>query len=100
MELLQVTNHPQYLIIQMLRMNYVNRAVLKNNIQVHVPDIVVVDRIKYEVIGSITHQGTAYAGHNRAFLKQNSTWFRFEDSRPSVQRKPIDMRLSKIIAYY
>ena len=89
-EKLCITNYPKYLIVQLLRMDCVNDVTVKNSIQVHIPDSVVVDKMKYEIIGSVTHQGTANAGHNRAFLKQGPTWFLFEDSFPSVPKKPVE----------
>ena len=71
-------------------MKYVNNAIVKNCVRVEIPDFVLVDKVQYEVIGSITHQGTAYAGHNRAYQKEDMQWYVFEDHFPSRPRKPVD----------
>ena len=89
-EKLRISTFPDYIIIQMLRMDFINGKTIKNPIPVHIPNTVVVDKTQYEVIGSITHQGTAEAGHNRAYLKEGSAWYICEDARHSSQRRPID----------
>ena len=89
-EKLRISTFPNYIIIQLLRMNFINGKTTKNPITVHIPNVVVVDKTQYEVIGTITHQGTAEAGHNRAYLKEGSAWYICEDARHSSQRRPID----------
>ena len=89
-EQLCISTFPNYIIIQLLRMEFWNGKTVKNSIPVYIPDMVVVDKREYEVIGTITHQGTAEAGHNRAYLKQGSTWYLCEDAKQSSKRKPKD----------
>ena len=44
----------------------------------------------YNVIGTISHIGTADAGHNRAYLKTGPTWYCCEDYRLPFPKEPID----------
>ena len=46
--------------------------------------------MEYEVIGTISHMGSAIAGHNRAYLKHHSKWYLCEDARLPVEQAPID----------
>ena len=51
---------------------------------------VIVNEISNQVIGAISHIGTAFAGHNRAFLKQTEKWFMCKDSRYPFEKNPVD----------
>ena len=44
----------------------------------------------YEILGTISHIGTAEAGHNRAYLKCGSRWYCHEDSRMPFFKDPKD----------
>ena len=81
MERLRVSKHPDYAIIQILRMGFVKSKTIKNPIAVHLPTVVTLDRISYEIVGTITHLGSPDAGHNRAYQKKGSSWYVFEDAK-------------------
>merc|ERR1712203_1213363 len=79
-----------YILIQILRTTFVNGKAVKNTSPVEIPEKVTVDKTEYEVIGTITHMGTADAGHNRAYLKKGSRWYLCEDFKNPVERVPKD----------
>ena len=90
MERLRVSKHPDYAIIQILRMGFVKSKTIKNPIAVHLPTVVTLDRISYEIVGTITHLGSPDAGHNRAYQKKGSSWYVFEDAKRPTIKEPID----------
>ena len=75
MERNRITKHPEYIFIQLLRMQSVD---VKNTIAVQLPGSVTIDKERYEVVGTITHLGLPGAGHNRAYKKIGSFWFLFD----------------------
>ena len=89
-EKLRISKYPQYILIQILRTTFVNGKAVKNTSPVEIPEKVTVDKTEYEVIGTITHMGTADAGHNRAYLKKGSRWYLCEDFKNPVERVPKD----------
>ena len=89
-EKLCMLRHPPYLLIQLLRMSFQDGTTTKNSSPITLPKEVMVDKVSYQVIGTITHIGTASAGHNRAFLKQGEKWFMCEDSRYPFEKNPVD----------
>ena len=89
-EQLRMLRHPSYILVQLLRMNFLDGTTTKNSTTVTLPKEVIVDEISYQVIGTISHIGTASAGHNRAFLKQGEKWFMCEDSRHPYEKNPVD----------
>ena len=82
--------HPSYILVQLLRMNFQDGTTIKNPAPVTLTKEVIVDEISYQVIGTISHIGTAFAGHNRAFLKQAEKWFMRKDSRYPFKKNPVD----------
>ena len=70
MEKLRISKYPPYMLVQILRTNFVDGKPVKNQTAVDIPEKVMVDKTIYEITGIITHMGTAEAGHNRAYLKQ------------------------------
>ena len=90
LEKLSISRHPQYLILQILRMEYKNGKIVKNMTPVYLPNEVLVNNIKYSVIGTISHMGTAEAGHNRAYLRHGSSWFLCEDACMPEKTAPVD----------
>ena len=90
MERFHITKHPEYLFIQLVRMQFVGNTTVKNTIAVQLPDTVTIDNEGYEVVGTVTHLGLPAAGHNRAYKKIGSSWYRFEDAKPILQKEPID----------
>ena len=90
MERFHITKHPEYLFIQLVRMQFVGNTTVKNTIAVQLPDTVTIDKEGYEVVGTVTHLGLPAAGHNRAYKKIGSSWYLFEDAKPIRQKEPID----------
>ena len=90
MERLKLIQPPEYLLVQLLRMDFAGGKTVKNAYPVEIPDEVKVDEAMFKVIGTITHMGTAQQGHNRAYLKEGSRWFLCEDSKVCVIKTPID----------
>lgn len=89
-EKLNFQKNPQYLLIQLIRMNFIGGKTMKNSSAVHLPNTINVDKYHYSVIGTISHMGSAQVGHNRAYLKHGSKWYLCEDSKFPIERKPID----------
>ena len=89
-EKLRISKYPQYILIQILRTTFVNGKAVKNTSPVEIPEKVTVDKTVYEIIGTITHMGTADAGHNRAYLKKGSKWYLCEDFKNPIERVPKD----------
>ena len=71
-------------------MDFIGGTTVKNSTPIDLPEVVKVDKCNYLVIGTITHMGTANAGHNRAYLKSGSKWFLCEDPRLPIEKQPID----------
>ena len=89
-EKLNISKYPQYLLIQLVRMTFRNGKTIKNSTPVLLPDTVCIDKCNYSVIGTITHMGTADAGHNRAYLKHGNKWYCCEDSKLPEEKMPTD----------
>ena len=89
-EKLNITEYPDYMLIQLVRMKRVDGRTIKIPLAVTLPDIVNIDKFQYSVIGTISHMGTADAGHNRAYLRQGSRWFLCEDYKLPTEKQPID----------
>ena len=94
MEKFSLSSYPQYLLVQILRMGFIEGKTVKNDSAVVIPDEVTVDKSIYEVIGVITHMGSAEAGHNRAYLK-NERMTKFPN-----KKYPLTIKMSKVIVYY
>ena len=48
------------------------------------------DDCYYKLIGTISHMGTAEAGHNRAYIKKKQVWYCCEDNHYPFEKLPID----------
>ena len=83
-------NHPPYLFMQILRMRYSQGKTEKNCIPIEVQTEIIVDQQCYQIIGIVTHMGTADAGHNRAYLRVQSEWYICEDDKPVNVKIPVD----------
>ena len=88
----KITEYPEYLLIQLLRNTFEGGKTVKNSSPVHFPgtEQVLVDNCPYQIIGTISHIGTAEAGHNRAYIRRKKTWFCCEDARHPFQKQPLD----------
>ena len=85
-----LSTFPPFMFIQVLRMGYSKGKTIKRNNSVSLPLELFIDKQKYEIIGTISHMGTADAGHNRAYLRHGSNWYLCEDDKPSFMKLPID----------
>ena len=99
MPTLEKTNlsmYPPYLFIQLLRMEYEQEkpgilgSTVKNCTPISLEAEILVDQQKYELIGLVTHMGTANAGHNRAYLQKESHWYLCEDDKQPRAKIPND----------
>ena len=90
LERFSISKYPQYIILQILRMEYRSGKTVKKSTQVSLPNHVMVDKVEYNVIGTISHMGTAEAGHNRAYLKEGPNWYLCEDSCMPEKKEPVD----------
>ena len=92
MEKLNIAKYPEYMIVQILRMEFRGGKTLKNPTAVDFsrPDNILIDKCNYSIVGLISHMGTPDAGHNRAYLRQGSNWFLCEDSKLPVCQMPSD----------
>ena len=75
MEKCKITEYPEYLLIQLLRNTFEGGKTVKNSSPVHFPgtEHVLVDNCPYQIIGTISHIGTAEAGHNRAYIRRKKS---------------------------
>ena len=92
MERLNIVKYPEYMIIQILRMDFKGGKTVKNPTAIDIsrPDNFLIDKHQYSIIGTISHMGTPDAGHNRAYLRKGSQWFLCEDSKLPVCQIPSD----------
>ena len=92
MEKLNIAKYPEYMIVQILRMEFRGGKTLKNPTAVDFsrPDNILIDKCNYSIVGTISHMGTPDAGHNQAYLRKGSYWFRCEDSKLPVCQMPSD----------
>ena len=88
----KILKHPEYLLIQILRMNFDRGKTVKNSSPILISNAVniLVDTCYYDLIGTISHMGTAEAGHNRAYFKRNNVWYCCEDNHYPFEKQPID----------
>ena len=89
-EKINFSTYPSYLFIQILRMRYCDGKTIKCSNPVNISSEITVDKQKYEVVGSVSHMGTADAGHNRAYLRHGMSWYLCEDDKPPRTKLPID----------
>ena len=77
MEQCKILKHPEYLLIQILRMNFERGKTVKNSspILISRAENISIDNCYYDLIGTISHLGTAEAGHNRAYIKKKHVWY-------------------------
>ena len=54
-----------------------------------------IDGQSYSILGTISHIGTAEAGHNRAYVKTGSMWYCCEDYRLPFPKDPIDTEVEQ-----
>ena len=73
----KVVLYPEYLLVQILRMDFIAGRTVKNSwpIIIAKTENIQVDAQSYDIIGAISHIGTANAGHNRAYVYSSSFWF-------------------------
>ena len=92
MERLNIVKYPEYVIIQILRMDFTGGKTVKNPTAIDIsrPDNIFIDKRQYSIIGTISHMGTPDAGHNRAYLRKGSYWFLCEDSKLPACQIPSD----------
>ena len=66
MEKLNIAKYPEYMIIQILRMEFRGGKTLKNPTAVDIsrPDNILIDKCNYSIVGSLSHMGMPDAGHN------------------------------------
>ena len=76
-----LSTFPPFMFIQILRMGYSNGKTIKRGSFVSLPSELIIDKQKYELIGTISHMGTADAGHNRAYLRHGTNWYLCEDEQ-------------------
>ena len=87
----KILNYPEYLLIQILRMNFVGGRTVKNCSPIlSKSENILVDDCFYNLIGTISHLGTAEAGHNRAYVKKEQIWYCCENSYYPFEELPID----------
>ena len=89
-EKMNITEYPPYLFIQLLRMEYIDRKVVKNISPVEIAGLITVDKQPYEILGTVSHMGTAEAGHNRAYLRNHTGWFLCDDEKSPQRKIPVD----------
>ena len=73
-------------------MTFEGGKTIKNSSPVLFPrtEHILVDNCPYEIIGTISHIGTAEAGHNRAYIWKNQRWFCCRDARQPFLKQPLD----------
>ena len=88
----KVVLYPEYFLVQILRMNIAEGKTIKNSVPIILSkaENIQVDAQSYDIIGAISHIGTANAGHNRAYVYSAPFWFCCEDARSPFQKVPSD----------
>ena len=79
----QLTKHPQYLIVQLLRFQPTESGIIKIENKILNAKTITIQQTEYELISVLNHEGNYQNGHYTALLKSNE-WYLCDDINKKV----------------